>query len=222
MTELAVPNGVYVGDVVNGEPNGSGSLTLDNSDHFTGSFVAGVKQGSGRMEYASSGIVYEGEWRDNQRHGNGCLTWPTGDVYEGEWRHDCRHGHGTLRWANGDVFEGDWDENYRHGKGVIKFATDASALSNGVKQHATDASDVLVYDGDFVDNERTGVARITYRNKDVYEGQCLDSLRHGVYVDALRHGNWLYHQYHQYHHHHHHICTDPLVVRLFSLSLSLA
>lgn len=30
--------------------------------------------------------VYEGEWKDGQRHGQGTLTSQTGEVYTGQWK----------------------------------------------------------------------------------------------------------------------------------------
>jgi len=58
------------------------------------------------MKY-SDGSVYEGDWKDDKRHGTGKYTSSLG-TYEGEWSHDQRNGKGIMRYANGDVYEGSW------------------------------------------------------------------------------------------------------------------
>ena len=66
-----------------------------------------------------NGNVYEGEWRDDKRHGHGKCTFSTGDVYEGEWKDGKKHGRGKYTYSTGDVYEGEWKDNkilYGHGK----------------------------------------------------------------------------------------------------------
>jgi hypothetical protein len=45
---------------------------------------------------------YEGEWRDDKKHGRGIFTWSDGNTYEGDWVVDKRHGRGIYTWANKD------------------------------------------------------------------------------------------------------------------------
>ena len=63
-----------------------------------------------------NGDVYEGEWKDNNRHGFGKYTFIYGDIYEGEWRNNKNDGVGKYTWANGDVYEGEWKDNLRTGQ----------------------------------------------------------------------------------------------------------
>jgi hypothetical protein len=51
---------------------------------------------------------YEGDWLNDQRHGNGRQEFPSGDVYDGDWIKDAREGKGVCKFANGDVYEGAW------------------------------------------------------------------------------------------------------------------
>ena len=39
------------------------------------------------------------------------MTYPNGDVYEGDWSNDKRHGNGKYTYANGDIDEGIWDND---------------------------------------------------------------------------------------------------------------
>lgn len=44
-----------------------------------------------------NGYVYEGDWVDGQRDGNGTLYNPLGVIiYQGEWKDDLFHGRGKL------------------------------------------------------------------------------------------------------------------------------
>lgn len=73
-----------------------------------------------------NGNRYEGEWRDNQRNGNGVLEFANGDKYDGEWKNDVQYWKGkgfsksvgTMNYANGDTFVGEWDNNLMNGKGT--------------------------------------------------------------------------------------------------------
>ena len=41
--------------------------------------------------------------------GKGTYTWPDGRSYEGEYKNDKKHGTGTYKWADGRVYVGGWD-----------------------------------------------------------------------------------------------------------------
>ena len=43
----------------------------------------------------TDGDKYVGEWKDNNRNGQGTYTYANGDKYVGEYRDDKRHGQGT-------------------------------------------------------------------------------------------------------------------------------
>ena len=43
--------------------------------------------------------------------------WPNGDKYEGEWFDDQKHGQGTFTWSDGDNCEGERNEGKKEGKG---------------------------------------------------------------------------------------------------------
>ena len=58
----------------------------------------------------------------DERHGKGRQTFGGridgmgADVYEGDWADGQRCGEGTMQYANGDVFQGCWDEDDKHGE----------------------------------------------------------------------------------------------------------
>ena len=60
-------------------------------------------------------------------HGKGVYTYHNGDMYDGEWREDKRHGKGTVTYAPADdgsteKYVGDWVEGKMHGLGRYEYA----------------------------------------------------------------------------------------------------
>lgn len=46
------------------------------------------------------------------------MNWDDGCKYDGDWKDDVRHGKGTFEYTNGDKYEGDWADDIQHGKGT--------------------------------------------------------------------------------------------------------
>jgi hypothetical protein len=63
--------------------------------------------------------IYEGYWKENQRHGKGKYKWANGDTYEGEFSFDKKDGFGKYIFASGERYEGEWKNDLREGKGII-------------------------------------------------------------------------------------------------------
>jgi hypothetical protein len=67
-----------------------------------------------------NGASYTGEWRANQRHGQGTYRYPNGDLYCGQWARDIKSGPGsylvaanhtqmTGQWVAGKCVTGTWE-----------------------------------------------------------------------------------------------------------------
>ena len=78
--------------------------------------------GSGKLTY-NNGSVYDGEWMDDQKHGQGTYTYPDGKTtYEGDFKYDKFSGQGVYKnVTDGYVFEyrGFYENDLRHGEGII-------------------------------------------------------------------------------------------------------
>ena len=48
--------------------------------------------------------------KDNKSNGYGKELLPSGTSYEGEFKNDLKHGKGTYIWANGQKYEGDYKD----------------------------------------------------------------------------------------------------------------
>ena len=59
----------------------------------------------------SDGSKYDGEFKEDKRHGTGTLTDPDGSIiYNGEWEKGKMHGNGILTAPNGNTYNGSFKE----------------------------------------------------------------------------------------------------------------
>jgi len=84
--DIRYANGLYSGELKQGEPHGTGTLRLDNGD------------------------IYEGHFSDGFFHGQGNYTWKNGAVYSGEFAEGRIHGRGVYISARGTQKEGNWEQ----------------------------------------------------------------------------------------------------------------
>ena len=107
--------------------------------------------------------VYEGEVNEkNEKHGQGKMTWKSGDVYEGEWKDDEEHGKGKYTWTSGKVYEGEWKDGEEDGQGKM------SDDEFGDK-----------YEGEWKDGRKHGQGKLIDGNGNVYEGKWKNGYRQG-------------------------------------------
>jgi hypothetical protein len=171
---LTLPNGVYVGTIKHGAPNGNGVLTF------------------------KSGNIWEGRWVNGKRHGQGKMTYTDGNSVEGEWINDkLDNGSGTSptftgTWKNGAPFEGDAFFTYSSGdyyKGRIE-----NFMMNG-KGKYTQKDNKWTYDGEWLNDKRSGKGEIKNIDKTQYIGDWLNDKRNGKgkseYPDgSIYDGDW--------------------------------
>jgi len=80
----------FIGYMMDGKPNGQGTLTFSDGRKYTGNWKDGEIHGQGKMT-VPNGSEYEGEWKDSRRHGQGVFTFRfMGNEfkYVGEFRND--------------------------------------------------------------------------------------------------------------------------------------
>eukprot|EP01041_Mallomonas_annulata_P010751 gene10751-22461_t len=146
-----------------------------NGDVYDGDLVEEyrVREGTGRMKYASDGSVYEGQWRRNKRHGAGTLFLPNGYIYTGDFDSDHRTGHGKLVDSEGVVlYEGEWSRDLYHGRG-------RELSANGD-----------LYDGSFLLGQREGFGLLrVHSSGDSYEGQWVKGLQQGRGIQCSANGD---------------------------------
>jgi hypothetical protein len=66
--------------------NGSGTITYNNGDKFTGSWVNGLKTGKGKFTKFDTGITIEGEWKAGKKNGIITFTFKDGTTTQQTWK----------------------------------------------------------------------------------------------------------------------------------------
>ena len=91
--------------------NGQGKYKYFNGDVYEGNFENGIKYGDGIMSY-ENGDKYLGEWKEGRKHGKGKMSYKNGNAFDGKWYKDKRDGFGKLTNSEGVVIEeGEYDDD---------------------------------------------------------------------------------------------------------------
>ncbi|MBI4423967.1 MAG: hypothetical protein HY554_09585, partial [Elusimicrobia bacterium] len=75
--------GVYLGDMKDGKPHGTGRFKHSSTEEYEGEFKNGLRDGTGTHTQPSE--VYRGQWKEGLRHGPGTLTVNGRTLFEGVW-----------------------------------------------------------------------------------------------------------------------------------------
>lgn len=116
--ELEFDNGIYKGEVIDGEMHGEGDFIFNTGTRYVGFFKNNIMEGKGKLTYIS-GKVYEGTFINNMLEGPGACKWENGDFYVGEFQKGKMHGKGCYIWDNGNRFEGIFEDNQRTEQGIL-------------------------------------------------------------------------------------------------------
>jgi hypothetical protein len=140
----------------------------------------GLLKGEGSCE-----VEYDGEWRNNARHGAGTQSYTNGDVYEGEWQGGMKHGRGTMSYGDGGKYQGWWADGKRQGAGWWRTARgdlyEGSFLFGEIDgQGVANMASGCVYTGNFKMGLRNGLGLCIYDNKNVYQGKWRADMRCGA------------------------------------------
>lgn len=121
LARLDTPNGTYVGQFVNGVPDGFGRVTMAATPfRYEGAVFQGNRHGLGFEKFAE-GAYFEGQFVDNARHGMGSARFADGGRYAGQWAQGRRTGEGVQHFPNGARYDGSFESNRFHGRGTLVF-----------------------------------------------------------------------------------------------------
>jgi hypothetical protein len=151
---LRVYSYIKIGEFDKSNFNSSGIKRSLNSLYYKGSFVNFKKEGKG-VEITKE-YEYEGEFKNDIKHGNGLIKFNNGEIYEGQFTEDKITGVGKYTWKNKHTYEGDFIDAKMHGKGTYKWP---------------DGSE---YFGDYVNNIKEGMGNFKWPNGRIYKGPFID------------------------------------------------
>ena len=138
------------------------------------------RQGPGVYRENKTGSVYDGDWKDNMRHGVGVLTFASGLEYSGEFFKDSIHGQGTVTLIDSSVYTGSFFNGLFHGNGTLE-----------------DSATKSVYTGEFSNGVREGECEEGYHDGTKYKGEYMNGKIQGFGTlfdaegNALYKGNWV-------------------------------
>ena len=82
-----------------GVEDGIASYTFKNGDKYIGNWADFKMDGFGVLTYSDSiNHRYQGQWKDNLKHGQGKEFFSDGSVFEGTFSHGKKKGFGTFGW----------------------------------------------------------------------------------------------------------------------------
>ena len=161
-------------------------------------------------------VLYEGEFAEHMKHGNGTMYLKRKRIYEGEFKENKKQGSGILFHSDGSVqFEGSFDQDQMDGYGVLYYSLVELApfdtfreqfpqlnrpLYEGYFVHGMKKgegklyypSGLLQYEGDFMWHDMRGVGRLYFNTDEVTQelaevGHC--GLEYeGYFLDNMKNG----------------------------------
>lgn len=108
--------GKYTGWLnLGGDPDGYGTLRIDDGSIYTGSWVQGRRSGYG-VYTSLDGLLFAGQWSNNAYHGRGVEISEMNDIFTGDWVEGKRHGKGIASCEKGTRYVGEFHSDKRSGR----------------------------------------------------------------------------------------------------------
>ena len=157
---------------------------------YEGIIINGKREIKGIMKY-KNGSKYEGQWKNDKRHGKGIYTTQNynnpnyaGILYEGEFNNDKIEGYGIGKYSSGDQYEGEWKNNKQYGRGILNYIGGGKYV--GEWKYGKLNGEGIYYlkigerfEGKFIDNKYNGYGKYYYINGEYLEGIFRDDLPSG-------------------------------------------
>ena len=159
-------NGFYVGEIsINNKLNGNGILTLENGMKLKGKFEDN-KFISGNL-IDEDGNYFEGKFNTNNKiEGNGKKISLNNSIYIGDFMNGLKEGKGNEETKE-HIYEGNFKNDKKNGYGNLYYKE--------LKDH---------YEGNFLDNQITGIGKYFWSNGEIYEGNLINGKMNGkgIYI----------------------------------------
>ena len=146
--------------------------TMHRAEPLTSNYVT---------ESYTDGSLYEGQIRNDKKHGRGRFYFTDGSMYEGDWDNDSMHGVGTLYYASGKIaYEGKWYRDRFHGRGTVYNEYPAEMAGEFNFKNFDELGNCWVkYNGDFVHDVKCGFGELYLSNGDKLSGNFRDDMVNG-------------------------------------------
>ena len=156
-----------------------------------------------------NGSMYEGDWKEDKRHGNGTLVDMHGNSYTGDWTNDMRDGKGELTCRQRRLRLVDretGDESYPKQQRLISHTSErVKEAEEGINRKTREEEEKNVeeevveedvhYTGQMKCNQLEGSGTLSYGTGDNYKGMFHNDLRDGrgtyVFKNYSLYGKWI-------------------------------
>ena len=175
IVSAVVKNGTLITTVVKGETVDTSAtevvLTYKDKTVYEGDFVEGVKEGNGSLIYPD-GTKYWGDFTKGEIEGEGEFIWNNGYYYKGGIKNGIFNGKGVLKAPNGSRYNGDFLNGVYHGKGKFLWGDPSY---NPKDQNSFQES----YVGEYSHGKKEGKGQYQLKNGDIFEGEFFADKPHG-------------------------------------------
>lgn len=114
--------GRYIGQCLKSskEITHRGAYIWSSGQFVIGYWINNSMTGNGKLYDTDSSLIYDGEFNNNMKHGNGVLYYKNGDRYEGQFYNNQVQGEGVYYWKGGNMkWKGDFINGKKHGTGIL-------------------------------------------------------------------------------------------------------
>ena len=166
------------------------TIFLEDGNIYFGNLKYGSFDGSGTLSSSDNKYLYNGEWKDGLKHGNGQLITET-IKYSGKFDNDLFSGsRGILCDQKGNIYEGDFLNGKFEGYGHYKMSNGDNYIGefkNGLfdgKGQLTDKNG-NVFDGNFSKGKKDGLCLIITNKGEKIEGK----YKNGIFFKQNKNNN---------------------------------
>ena len=178
---------LFSGKYKDNHREGGGTEHYWDGSTYRGIWKNDLKHGYGVLQIPDINATYSQIWRqgilkkgmDIERNESGEI------VFNGEYKNDQRDGYGTEYQEDGNVFKGYWKKGAKHGKGVFYDMNKSydqtwryGILKRGRAVERNEKGDVI-YEGSYRNDKRDGYGTEYYGNGCVYTGYWKSGVKHG-------------------------------------------
>jgi len=165
-----------------------GPFQYEDGSVYQGNLKDDLRHGRGRFLF-SDGAYYEGYWKDDIPYGFGRFIKNNGDFYEGMCVNLKAHGKGSFFSPDGYVYNGEWENDKKHGVGQEVFPNGMDikgTFENGYLHGNASIKfpDGSSYVGEIRNQKVSGKGEFTYANGEKYFGQLVNGKKdgNGIYL----------------------------------------
>jgi len=136
----------YKGQWLLGYAHGAGLEVNEGKFSYEGEYIRGVKTGKGTMKFYKEG-TYVGDFRENDLEGFGIRSW-SDRLYTGYWHQGQMHGEGTLSYISGERYEGGFVNDMKNGAGSLQFKSGEIFVGNWMNDQIAGPGELTLREGE--------------------------------------------------------------------------